>query len=371
MDYQSIFDPIANVLGVLMKYIYITVAFENYGVAIILFTLLTRLLLLPLNIKQSKSMAKMQRIQPELKELQAKYKYDKEKLNQATMELYKRHQVNPAGGCLPLLVQMPLLFSLYYVIRQPLKFMFRFSPEKIQGIGDHILSVLQATEGKEAEYAEYSKFFYLNGEKFSHMNADLPIIRYFTSLGDRMAAAIAEMTASTGLILDPAHIINMDFLGIKLGETPTISTAKITAEPGIYLPLLLIPIFAALTTYLASKTAQTSPSSGGAGGMGKGMTYLFPGMTMLFTFSLPAGLGLYWIAGNIIQMVQQKFMKKHIDKKEEELKFVEEEKMKNEAQERQKLIEQREFDKDVLRKANVSKKKMKNIMDKEKKQKKS
>lgn len=355
MEYQSIFDPIANILGVMMRYIYISVAFQNYGVAIILFTILTRLILLPLNIKQTKSMAKMQSIQPELKEIQAKYKNDKERLNQSTMELYKKHQVNPAGGCLPLLIQMPLLFSLYYVIRQPLKFMFRFEPEKIEAIGRYIAE----------NDPEYAKSFF-NGDKFVAMNADLPIIKYFNSFGERMGAAIAELAEKTGVILDPKHILNMDFLGLKLGETPTINTELIQSQPEIYLPLFLIPILAALTTYLSSKTAQTSNTQQ-AGGMGKSMMYLFPGMTMLFTFSLPAGVGLYWIIGNLIQMLQQQFMNKHVHKKEEERRAVEEEKRKQEAQERVKLIEQREFDKDKLKKANVSKKKLKNISDGERK----
>jgi YidC/Oxa1 family membrane protein insertase len=357
MVYQSIFDPIANILGILMRYIYLSVAFQNYGIAIIIFTLITRLVLLPLNIKQTKSMSKMQSIQPELKEIQAKYKNDKERLNQATMELYKKHQVNPAGGCLPLLIQMPLLFSLYYVIRQPLKFMFRFEPEKIETIGRYIVE--QAPEYQKAMF---------NGEKFFAMNADLPIIKYFASFGENMSVAIADLAAKTGVILDPKQIINMDFLGIKLGETPTINMDVIQDNPGVFLPLLLIPVLAALTTYLSSKSTQAASTSQ-AGGMGKSMMYLFPGMTMLFTFSLPAGLGLYWIVGNILQIIQQKFMNKHVHKKEEEAKSIQEEKMKLEAEEKQKLIAQREFDKDVLRTSNVSKKKMKNLSEREKKQK--
>ena len=92
-------------------------------------------------------------------------------------------------------------------------------------------------------------------------------------------------------------------------------------------------------------------SSSQSGGMGKNMMYLFPAMTLLFTFSLPAGLGLYWITGNLIQMIQQKFMNHHVHKKEDEIRLIEEEKRKVEAEEKQKLIEQREFDKDVLKSA--------------------
>ncbi|WP_373482903.1 YidC/Oxa1 family membrane protein insertase [Acetobacterium sp.] len=91
----------------------------NYGVAIILFTILMKVLLLPLNIKQTKSMKDMQRLQPELQKLNKKYKNNKEKLNEETLKLYKTFKVNPAGGCLPLLLQFPILIGLYGTLRAP------------------------------------------------------------------------------------------------------------------------------------------------------------------------------------------------------------------------------------------------------------
>jgi YidC/Oxa1 family membrane protein insertase len=183
-----------------------------------------------------------------------------------------------------------------------------------------------------------------------------------------MAAGIADLKEKTGVILEAKNIVNMNFLGIRLGENPTISTSVIQSNPEVYLPLLVIPILAALTTYLASRTTQ-STSGSQTGGMGKGMMYLFPAMTLLFTFSLPAGLGLYWIVGNIIQIIQQKLINKNIYKKEEEAHQISEAEKQKEAEERQKLIEQREFDKDLLKKSNVSKKKMKNLIEREKSQK--
>src|SRR5918997_2033916 len=95
----------------------------SYGLAIILLTLAVRLLLLPLSIKQTKSMREMQAIQPEIKRLQAKHKGDRQKMNEELMALYKEHGVNPFGGCLPLLMQFPVLIGLFYVIRDPLKYM--------------------------------------------------------------------------------------------------------------------------------------------------------------------------------------------------------------------------------------------------------
>ena len=96
---------------------------SSYGLAIVLLTLLVRVILLPLSIKQTKSMREMQAIQPEMKRLQQKYKNDTQKRNEETMKLYKEHGVNPLGGCLPLLFQFPVFIGLYYVVRFPLKYM--------------------------------------------------------------------------------------------------------------------------------------------------------------------------------------------------------------------------------------------------------
>src|ERR671914_523018 len=101
----------------------------SYGLAIILLTLGVRLLLLPLSIKQTKSMREMQAIQPEIKRLQAKHKGDRQKMNEEMMALYKEHGVNPLGGCLPLLMQFPVLIGLFYVVRAPLKYLGYGLPE--------------------------------------------------------------------------------------------------------------------------------------------------------------------------------------------------------------------------------------------------
>ena len=94
----------------------------NYGITIILFTVVVKLVLLPLTIQQLKSTKAMSVIQPKIKELQEKYKNDKEKLNVKTMELYKEHKINPVGGCLPLLIQLPIIFGLFEVLREPTKY---------------------------------------------------------------------------------------------------------------------------------------------------------------------------------------------------------------------------------------------------------
>ena len=110
----------------------------SYGLAIILLTLVTRIILLPLSIKQTRSMREMQKIQPELTKLRAKHKGDRQKLNEEQMLLFKEHGVNPFGGCGPLVLQMPVLFGLFYVIRQPLQYMGYKATEVAGGTLDFV-----------------------------------------------------------------------------------------------------------------------------------------------------------------------------------------------------------------------------------------
>jgi len=111
-------SPIQNVLEYIIVFLYQNVI-ANYGVVIILLTLIVRLVLTPLTISQTRSMAKMQKMQPQIKELQKQYKDDKQRLQQETMEFYRKNNVNPLAGCLPLLLQMPVFFALFGALRFP------------------------------------------------------------------------------------------------------------------------------------------------------------------------------------------------------------------------------------------------------------
>jgi YidC/Oxa1 family membrane protein insertase len=110
----EVWNALLGGLGTMLSFFYNLI--PSYGVAIILLTITVRLLLLPLGIKQTRSMQAMQKIQPKMKELQRKYKGNRQKLNEEMMKLYKEHQVNPLGGCLPLLLQIPVFFALYRVL---------------------------------------------------------------------------------------------------------------------------------------------------------------------------------------------------------------------------------------------------------------
>jgi len=129
-------NALARPLGILLKMIYDIIG--NYGLSIIVFTIVVKMLMVPLTIKQMKSMKQIQEIQPKLKELQEKYKNDKEKLNIKTMELYKEHKANPFGSCLPLLIQFPIIIGLFAALRNPGLYVFG-SPEVYESINTSFL----------------------------------------------------------------------------------------------------------------------------------------------------------------------------------------------------------------------------------------
>ena len=133
---MGLFDFITVPLGQFLYFVYNTVAFKNYGVSVIIFTIIIKLVLLPLTVKQYRSTSKMQEIQPLIQDIQRRYKNDKEKMNQELMKVYQEHKYNPASGCLPMLIQLPVIFSLYWVINQPLKFLLRKSAEQIAALGN-------------------------------------------------------------------------------------------------------------------------------------------------------------------------------------------------------------------------------------------
>ena len=284
-------DFIARPLGQFLNFIYNTMAFGNYGLAIIIFTLFIKIVLLPLTIKQYRSTARMQEVQPLIQEIQKRYKNDKEKLNQELMKVYQENKVNPAGGCLPLLVQMPILLSLYWVISKPLLYMLGKTNEVVQQLYSFIPEEFPKIVG----------------------NPDITIINYFNTHKDKLVE-VADL-------LKPEELINLNFLGLNLGIQPTFDASKAAALGFQFFGLLLIPVLAALTTYISMKFSTPKTQQGSenqaATNMTNSMSMIMPFMTAFFTFNVPAGLGLYWITSNIMQILQQLYLNKFILKKKE------------------------------------------------------
>lgn len=264
---------LAPVLGPVLKFIYQFV--NNYGLAIILFSILMKLLILPLNIKQQKSMEEMRKIQPELAKLNKKYQNDKEKLQKETMKLYEQHNVNPAAGCLPVLIQFPIIFALYRVINRPMSYIMGLSVETIR----KIVEVMQWDIDVST-----NNLLMMNEIKIAHNMTPEVIVK----LGDLVPSGLKS--------------IDFTFLGLNLAQTPQLNQFDV---------LWIIPILAVLTTFLTSKVSMmTQPSATGgaedtAASMNKGMMMMMPLMTGYFCFMMPSGVGLYWIVNNVLAILQQ------------------------------------------------------------------
>lgn len=268
-------DIINIPLGYLFKWVSFLVG-NNYGWALILFTIVTKLLLTPLSIKQQKSTLQMQKIQPKLSEIQKKYQYDKEKLNQETLKIYQENKISPMGGCLPLLIQFPILIALYNIINRPLTYIMQLSKEQINALANALGHT---------------------GEQINQIT-------------------IAAEMKTANLPVELAHLkenaINFNFFGLDLSQIPGF----------VMQPLFIIPVLAGITTFLLSRvtqrnaSAQQSDDNPAASSM-KMMNYIFPVMTFMFSISLPAGLGVYWIMSNFYQMAQYLVLPKFIKLEEE------------------------------------------------------
>jgi YidC/Oxa1 family membrane protein insertase len=240
----------------------------SLGLAIILLTFIVRLLLLPLSIKQTRSMREMQLIQPEVKKIQAKYKGDRQKMNEAVMALYKEHSVNPFGGCLPLVMQFPVLIGLFYVIRSPLNYM-GFTAD---GQPTDVSGLMEAVQN----------------------------------------SALAE-----GLRTMPLKI--NQFLGIRLDCS---SSAAISgADPsgvgtvcgnGLVdaIPYLVLVALMGFTTYYQQRQMQSQRDNSPQAQQMQMFTRILPVMLMFFSFSFPTGVVLYWLTTNVWTIGQQRLMLK-------------------------------------------------------------
>ncbi len=244
---MSFLNPLYNALGAVLAFFYSLV--PNLGVAIILVTIAVMVVLYPLTAKQAKSMIAMQRVQPEIKKLQAKYKGDKQKLNEEMMKFYQENKINPLAGCLPLVIQLPIFFVLFRVLRTP----------------------------------------------YQH----IPKTGSFSSLYNSFCGGFGKACGSNS-----AHIHPQFFLwhGINLQKTATDATLGF---PGA-LPYYLLVVLVMLTGYLQTKQAQSrTPAANKQMGTVMKVLPIFFGVISL---SFPAGLVLYFFVSNLFRLGQQELI---------------------------------------------------------------
>lgn len=269
----------------------------NYGLSIIIFSVIAKLVTLPFQMKSKKSMMDMQRLQPKLAELEKKYKDDKERYSLEVQKLYKKEGVSMFGGCLPMLIMLPIMIGLYSVVRQPLTYIFDISPEQIQALADAFAAA---------------------GAKITTQGGYMLQIDVAKNL-----AAYPDIVASIA-----PNLVDLDFtfLGINLSEIPNF---RASIKPFIVSEWLLwiIPVLSGLTAWLSNwfiRRSQGKPMTEQAAATNGMMNWMMPAMSVWIAFMVPAGLGLYWIVSNILSAVQEPLLsayyKKKAEKKEEEVK---------------------------------------------------
>lgn len=329
-----IIGPISKLLGYIMEGIFFVldkIGIPNIGLAIILFTIVMYMLLTPLTIKQQKFSKLSAKMNPELQAIQAKYKNKKDNdsmmaMNQETQAVYAKYGVSPTGSCLQLLIQMPILFALYRVIYAMPAYVGKIK-EAFFPLVDKLISQAESYEFIQSlqNSAMFSKQF--SNELFTSGNTEYVkntfidcLNRASTAEWTSVADKFPNLASDVSNTLEKLNLYN-NFLGLNMANSPSF-TVKNAFEAGNWLLIvgaLMIPVLAALTQWINTKLMpQVSSNAGGAGDTMaqsmKTMNVMMPLMSAFFCYTLPSGMGLYWIAGAVVRSIQQIAINKHIDK---------------------------------------------------------
>ncbi len=302
------FNAVASLMGYLMNFIYgIT---QNYGLAIILFTILIKLLLLPLTIKQQKSLAKTQELQPLVQELQRKYGNDQQKFAEEYQKLLKEKNMNMmsgmgCSGCLIQLIQIPIIFGMLYMMASPLTNILKLDMAEIEKYKQEV----QEIKKQEAIVA-------IKNNASNYTEQELEELLKKAEETDYMSGRYYEIE-----ILDRMNIIDMDFLGINLCD--------ITIYNKTNWVLWIIPVLSCLCTFITTKLMPkpNQPMANNAKPEDKSMVpsagdmpmpdmrvmnAMMPIMTGYVAAIVPQGVGLYWVTSNLIGVIQQVVLKKKL-----------------------------------------------------------
>ena len=267
----------------------------SYGVSLILFTLVIKLILLPLQMKSKKSMVRMSRMSGRMQEIQAKYKNNQAKLGEEMQKLYAEEGVNPMSGCVWSLLPMPILIALYYIIREPIVYFMNFG-NRAAG-----LQVVEAarTAIDNAGLTLTSSKAYEQIEMIKVIGSKLPDF--------------------TNQYPNWIHV-DYNFLGLDLSAVPSSHFAELSTFSWAVIGLMLIPVISGVLSFFLSKitSAGQPQAAGAAGGTTKMMIYMMPLMSIYIGFILPAALGVYWIAQSAFSIVQEALLGKFYNGKLEE-----------------------------------------------------
>lgn len=334
-----IIGQVAWLLGQIMNGIFYVIDFigiPNIGLAIILFTIVVNLLMMPLNIRQQKFSKLSARISPEVQAIEAKYKgrSDQESMlakNQEIQALYAKYGISPSGSCLQLLIQMPILFALYRVIYSMPAYVTKIG-DTFRVLADKIISVDGGGFLQESGIESISNVVSMYGRSMTDGNLSNGIIDVLNKLSSSDLATVAGHYGLTNLEYQGHLILSNDttrglidiynnFFGLNMADSPStlIGNAWAIGAWGIVIGAVLIPVLSAVTQWINVKLMPQQPVNGNekASSMAasmKTMNMIMPLMSAWFCFSFPAGMGLYWVAGSVVRSIQQIVINKHIDK---------------------------------------------------------
>ena len=279
---------ISSLFGYLLNALY--TVFNNYGVAIIVFSIILRIILIPITIKQQKSLKKSAKLQEEMKEIQRKYKNNPEKLNQETIDLYKREKLSPFAGCFSSIIQLIIILSVFWLVSQPLTYMKK--------IDTSVINEYRTQLQQERDQSTYS---------------EIAIINRFGAEDERVR-------------------LNMDFLGLDLSKVPSSNMSDWTVY---IIPILYVisSVFSIRLTNSFNKKkkenkkantdskelqVQEEPSELEAmEAMNKNMMYMLPLMSVFIAFIAPLGLALYWFVSNVLMIIEKVIIELIMKHKEE------------------------------------------------------
>ena len=313
-------DFISNLFGYLLNFLYNI--FNNYGIAIIIFSVILRIVLLPITIKQQKSMKKNAKMQEEMKKIQLKYGNNPEKLNQETIELYKREKFSPFTGCLSSILQIIIILAVFFLVSKPLTHMKKIDPNVIN---EYTTKIQQENESKVTSYQEIAIIDKIENE---YCEIEQQLQQENIENREELESKKEELNK---------YRINMEFLGLDLSKVPTESLN----DWRVY----IIPILYVITSFVSIKINTNSQkkmleeskkkeivvnddkqdkeksetdSLESMQQMSNSMMYMMPIMSIMIAIIAPLGLALYWLISNVLMIIERFIIDKVSFEKEEE-----------------------------------------------------
>ncbi|MCM1022444.1 MAG: YidC/Oxa1 family membrane protein insertase [Prevotella sp.] len=261
---------------------------HNYAWSIILFTLVAKIILFPLSVKQQKSSAAMAAFQPKLEKLKKQYGNNQQKLQEEQMKLYSEEGINPMASCLPLFIQFPILYGIFDVVYRPLTHILHAGKDAIAAATEITRNIFTADGGTAPAYFEHRPEIYIVKEVQKDPSAFSSMAEQFPDFADKV----------TGFS-------NKLFGIVDLGDIPTLHPETWNAAAVI---LLMIPIMSgliqlAMTIYMQIRNKKMNPDAPNMGGMNI-MLYVMPLFSIWIAFRYPAGIGFYWTMSSLFSFVQ-------------------------------------------------------------------